>query len=453
MRVCLDRYVRAFQALPAGVREAEVQAEMFEELEIEVSGGERAGAESYRKTALYVRASGDRTGTAYTEKTDEDPYAVISKAMSNAEFSQSEGPDRMNPPYPRPVRIVEKEGPEGAAELFAAAVRLERAALGTDRRVKKAFGCRARKTVRASRVTNSHGLDTYLENAYFKASLSVIAAGDDGKPHMGSAALTSRKLADIDLEDLAKKAVASAVIKMGEGRLPGGVHDAVLSNTVTRNILATAWQELVGAYMLNGSAIFKGQPGETVGSRVLDITDGPSHPLCGYNQAIDCEGTLCKSKSIVKSGRLVTPLHNLESAARAGHKPTGNAGRSALMSGSIPINIITVPAVLYIEPGEATVHDLIRMMGDGIYLTYSLDTFHSINIPSGEFSIPCGGVVYRDGKEAGTVQQLTMAGNLRDLFLAIEDVGDDLVFEEFIRKTYCYGGPSLLVRGVRFAGQ
>jgi PmbA protein len=453
LKVDLEKYKKAFDALPQGVREAEVQGEMFEELVLQVKSGAISGTESYSKTALYLRASDEKTGTVYTEKLDEDPYEVISRAMYNSQFSQQERPDLMRSPYDTPLRIVDEESPQDVDGLLKVTAELEKIAGSIDKRVKKVLWCTGRKTTRASQVVNSKGLDTYLENTYFRLYLMVMAQADDGVPHMGSADMACRNLDGIDLEKLAKRAAESAVLKIGTGRFPSGIHDAVLSNTVTRNILATAWQEFVGTYMQRGSAIFKGEVGERIGSEVLNIIDGPSHPLYGYNQAIDCEGTLCKTKSIVKNGKLVTPLHNLESAALAGQEPTGNAGRVALMSGTIPINIITVPATFYIEPQHNTVEDLIAKMGTGIYLTYSLDTFHSINIASGEFSIPCGGVVYRDGEPVGTVQGLTMAGNLRELFANIDAVGDDLVFEEFIRKTYCYGGPSLLVRGITFAGQ
>lgn len=454
MRIDLNRYIRAFKSLPPPVKEAEVQAEMFDEILVGSRSGELRTLQNYVKTAYYVRVTGEKTGTAYTERMDEDPHEVIVRALANSEYASDAVPARMHPPYPAPLRIIDDEQPEGVVQLWGTARELEKIASGLDCRVKRVSDCWVRKTTRRSRVVNSKGLDTYLENTYFKAVISVVAYGDGGKVCVGKAETTSKKLSGINLEDLARRAVGQATIQIGkQTEVNTGVYDAVLSNVVTRNILATAWQEFVGTYMVNGSSIYKGEIGERIGSTALSITDAPEHPMWGYNQAVDCEGTVCEKKAIVKEGRLVTPLHNLESAARAGHRPTGNAGRSALMSGSVPVNIITVPAVLYIEPGEDSVEKLTEKMGDGIYLTYSLDTFHSINIASGEFAIPCGGVVYRGGEKVGVVDQLTMVGNVKDLFTSIERVANDLTFEEFIGKSYSYGGPSLLVRQMKFAGR
>ena len=87
------------------------------------------------------------------------------------------------------------------------------------------------------------------------------------------------------------------------------------------------------------------------------------------------------------------------------------------MTGSPPIHLTTVPALLYVEPGEEAQAQLIGRMGTGLLLTYSLDLFHSVNIASGAFSIPCGGVWYENGRPVGSVSQATVTGNVKDLFL------------------------------------
>ena len=156
---------------------------------------------------------------------------------------------------------------------------------------------------------------------------------------------------------------------------------------------------------------------------------------------------------IVVDGKLVTPMHTLASASAEGHEPTGNAGRVALLTGTVPVNIVTIPSIFYIEPGSATKTELIEKMGSGILLTYSLDPFHSITISSGEFSIPCGGVVYEDGKQAGLVEQITMAGNMKELLQNIQAVGCDLQLDEFNYKNYCFGAPSMLVKDISISSK
>ena len=64
-------------------------------------------------------------------------------------------------------------------------------------------------------------------------------------------------------------------------------------------------------------------------------------------------------------------------------------------------------------------------MGDGILITEYFDLFHSLDISSGNFSVPCYGVLIRDGKETGTVFGLNLSGNFRQLLAQVKEVGMD----------------------------
>jgi PmbA protein len=123
------------------------------------------------------------------------------------------------------------------------------------------------------------------------------------------------------------------------------------------------------------------------------------------------------------------------------------------MTGNVPIALTTVPGLFFLKPdAQNTQGQLIKRMGTGFVLTYSLDLFHSVNIASGQFSVPCGGYFVQNGETAGSVSQMTVAGSLRDLFTAVEAVGDDLDFDDFYFRNYCVGSPSALLRGLKFSG-
>ena len=260
-------------------------------------------------------------------------------------------------------------------------------------------------------------------------------------------------LKDLDCRALAAKALATADLSDGGGTLapaavPSGKYAAVLSNQVTRNIMITAWMSFVRERMESGNSAFSmNQP--LAASEKVSLVDNPCPPNWSVDYRLDSEGTLCEKTDILRNGTLVTPLSTLSSGTSS-----GNAGRIAGLSGTTPINLITIPSCIYIESGDSTVEEMLQQMGDGIYLTYSLDVFHSINIASGEFSIPCGGILYKDGKPVGTADQLTIAGNLRELFRDILAVGNDLTLEEFMfYHNYSYGGPSLLVKELSFSSK
>jgi len=217
--------------------------------------------------------------------------------------------------------------------------------------------------------------------------------------------------------------------------------------------MMTAWQMFSGMKYNNGSSAISGKLGETIGSSALSITDSPSHELTGYHYEFDCEGTPSERQRLVESGKLVGLMHNISSATGLDTSSTGNAGRYALLSGSIPTDIIITPKIFYIEPGENSLEKMIEETGDGIYITHSYDVFHSINIGSGSFSIPCRGTVIKNGKPRHNITGLTINGRLTDLFAKVRAAGNDLYIEEFLRKSYCVGAPSLLVERLQINGK
>jgi PmbA protein len=147
-------------------------------------------------------------------------------------------------------------------------------------------------------------------------------------------------------------------------------------------------------------------------------------------------------------------MHNLKTSSQMGTEAGGNAGRRALLSGAISTDISVIPKNIFIEPGERSVEELIQNMAEGIYITDSYDIFHSINIGSGDFNIPCRGVMIKDGRWQHAVTALNMCGNIMDLFNDIEEAGSDLNMEPVIMlKSYCIGGPSIRLKKLQVNGK
>ncbi len=448
MKIDLKAYEKAFSKLPEKVKEAEVCADLREELLISVLGGEQDSAENFSRTTLYLRTTAEKTGTVLTEKLDEDPYALMEKALAGASCSQSEETEPMNVGE----NFCKISGDDSAAvsDIRKAACELEKAALSTVG-LSAVRECALRKSTFARRVINSKGLDRYQEHSAYLASLTVTVNGTEIKVEEYVPSLNELNFHELALSALRKaEEYGSSLPKID---LPSGAYPTILSSTVVRNMMIAIWQTFSGERLLNGTSAFANTDKE-IGASCLNIVDDPLPENWSVDYSLDSQGTVCKKKYIVKDGKLIQPLHTLTSAAASHSLPSGNAGRVASLSGSTPIAAIAVPSCIYVESGDKSPDELIAMMGDGVYLTYSLDVFHSINIASGEFSIPCGGIVYKKGKAIGKVEQLTIAGNLRDLFRNILAVGKDLALEEFMfYHNYSYGGPSILIKELSYSGK
>ena len=251
MNLDLTAYEKAFAALPENVTAAEVCADGHEELLIRVSGGKQTGSENFSKTTLYLRASGEKTGTVLTERLDDDPYRLMELALDCASYSQADAPELMN--EADSCHIVTGDDSCTAADILNAAIHLEAQAAALPG-VSTVTGCFVRKTTLARRVLNSRGLDRFLEHTGYLASVSLRASREGAAGPAGSAEAYVDSLDQLDCKALARKALETADRSDGGGTLapaavPGGKYAAVLSNQVTRNIMITAWMSCLASWL------------------------------------------------------------------------------------------------------------------------------------------------------------------------------------------------------------
>ncbi len=443
----MDGWLRAMEHLPEGVRLAEVNAERIRCTDLTVKNGEAISSSSFDQTRYYVRAGSESLGMVYTERGEGEESLLLKAASDQARLVSGK-----TPPLLRDAdvfRDMDMAGEESIRDMLDCGARAEKAMEGLQIRQ-----LHVRVTRRESRTLNSRGLDAASGRSW--AELSAVAAlprsgMQDAEAENG---VSARSLSGLDPEAFGGKIRRLCDLTDGHGlrpvTVPGGSHDCVMTGQVLRNILMTAWRSLSAEAMQGGSSCFR--PGERIGSRAVEILNAPSHPLSGKSWPVDSEGTRVERTVLVREGILREPMYTLSSGAKDGKESNGCAGRIPVMTGNVPIAVTTVPGFVYLRPDEReSLEGLVARMGTGIVLTYSLDLFHSVNVASGLFSVPCGGFYVRNGEAVGSVSQMTVAGHLRELFGAVEAVADDLDFDDFYFRNYCVGSPSALLRGLRFA--
>lgn len=445
----LTAYQRALERLPAGVARAEVNAERIRCTDIAIRNGRAASSVSFDQTKYYVRAGGERLGTVYTERPDDDAAALFTLAAENARWTDAGGAP-MNGPE-RSLRDSDGKENEPIRDLIAFGAEAEGALRGAD-----IHFLHVRVTEREMRTVNSLGLDSFTHRHWADAYAAVSLPRSGMQAAEAEANVSARSLSGLHPAAFARKALALADQADGGGlkpvSLPSGRYDCVMTGQVMRNILMTAWRSFSAEAMAGGGSVFRAA-GERVGSAAVSLINTPSHPLSGKQMPVDSEGTPMGETLVVADGLLREPISTLASAQKLGLHASGCAGRVPVMTGNVPIALTTVPGLFYLRPDARNAQErLVKRMNTGFVLTYSLDLFHSVNIASGLFSIPCGGYFVRNGEAAGSVSQMTVAGSLRELFTAVEAAGNDLDFDDFYFRNYCVGSPSALLRGLSFSG-
>ena len=184
--------------------------------------------------------------------------------------------------------------------------------------------------------------------------------------------------------------------------------------------------------------------GEQIAAEIVTLVDDPFHKDNPMPINFDAEGSPTHKKNVIENGKLCTLLYNLKTAAVAGKKTTGNASKAGY-DGTVAVR----PFTLYLENGSISEEELLRQVGNGVYIT-SLGGLHAgANAISGDFSLQSSGFMIEGGKKAGYVKSFTVAGNFYDLLKNITALASNLKMPGMGRL----GSPSVLVEGLSIAGK
>ena len=435
---------RAFQyALEQGCDAAETYYAEGKDFEVNAQGGEMERYAVSRTGGLSLRVQlGGRDGYAYTECID-DPEELVRRAMDNARAIETDDEHPMQTACtyaPIDKKSCRLDGMD-EEEKIALALQLERDTLAADARVQRVMYCEVGTSEGRTGIHNTLGLCAERESrlAYCYAMPVVQEEGQVQN------ALAFRIGDDaLDTAACAAEAVRESVAKLGGEPVPSGSYAVVLRNDAMADLLGAFSPVFSAEEAQKGRSLLAGREGTAVAAACVTIADDPFHPYAP--RAFDGEGTPCVKKNVVENGLLTTLLHNLKTARKAGCASTGNGVRASAAS---PVGV--GPTVLYIVPGEQTLEELLADMGDGLLIT-ELEGLHAgLDPVSGDFSLKAAGRRIVDGRDAGAVSQITVAGNFLSLLNAVERVGADLKFG--LPGSACVGSPSIRVRSLMVAGK
>jgi len=198
---------------------------------------------------------------------------------------------------------------------------------------------------------------------------------------------------------------------------------------------------LAGA--INGSAVarhtsfLKDKLGRRIFPKGLNITDDPTMVRGLGSRPFDGEGAECLPLDLVADGYLNQWILDSATAAELGMKTNGRAARS----GANPYPSTTN---LTLQPGSQSQEDLIAGVKNGVFITDLIG--HGVNGVTGDYSRGASGFRIRDGQLAESISEITIAGNLIDMFGRMVPA-DDLKFESAV------SAPSVLIEGMTIAGR
>jgi len=292
-------------------------------------------------------------------------------------------------------------------------------------------------------IMNSKGMNLSQKFNLNYYVLSALAKdGDKGKTAMDYKA--SGDPIHFHDRDFIGGIAREAVSLLRAKPVASGNYPVILENKVAAQILG-GFKSLFSAEMVDKDlSLLKGLLGRKIGVEGLNILDDPTQEKALIHRKFDDEGTLARSKNLVKDGRLLEYLHNSKTSRKMGMAPGGNGYREGIKS-ALGIS----PTNLFIEPASKSFEELIREVEQGLLIT-EIQALHSgLNAISGDFSLPAQGYRIEGGRITDSVDQITISSNIMEVFQQISGISDDLYFH-IPNGMGSVGSPSLLIEEIRF---
>jgi PmbA protein len=244
-----------------------------------------------------------------------------------------------------------------------------------------------------------------------------------------------------DLESAAavgRRAGEKAVKRLNPRKAATGKVPIVFDPRVSNSLIGHLAGAINGAGIARGVSFLKDKLGQRVLPAGVDVVDDPHRRRGLRSKPFDGEGLANAKRLLVEDGILKTWVLDLRSARQLGLKSTGNASRGTSSPPGPSTNN------LYMPPGKSSPAALMAGITSGFYCTELIG--FGVNNVTGDYSRGAAGFWIERGEIAYPVSEITIAGNLKDMFLNLA-AADDLVFR------YGTNAPTLRVDGMTVAGR
>lgn len=415
------------RSLSVSVREGdleEVEREESRDLGLRVFVGRRQAAVSGSDISPEARARLVERAVAMARLAPEDPYAGLAdpEMLARGELPDL---DLYDPTEPSPETL------EARARAAEAAARAQPKVTNSD------GGSSSWSSSRWVIVT-SGGFTGVHRASGFSIGASAIA-GDESGMEVGYDGRSTRWEADLPSpESLGAEAGRRAAARLGARKIASTTAPVIFENRLAASLLGPLVGAISGPAIARGTSFLKDRLGRPVFGPHVTVTDDPHRPRGLGSTPFDDEGVRNARRNLIDAGVLTTWLLNSASARQLGLTTTGHASRG--LAGPPGVS----PSNLTLQPGEKDLQGLMKDAGKGLLITSMFGP--SLNGNTGDWSVGCAGFWFEDGEIAYPVSEITVAGNLIDIYGRLIP-GSDL---EFRGAT---NAPSLLVDGLAIAGR
>ena len=308
-------------------------------------------------------------------------------------------------------------------------------------------GCQTQGIIESGEIAiyNSKGLNLSHRNNV--AGLIAVGVVTDGKEMSNDYQIKLGKLDEIDTDKLVKKAVDGAKEKLGGEVAPTGQYPVLFDSSAMSSLLGVFSGVFSSEAAQKGLSQLAQSEGQVIAAPCVTLVDDPFHSDNPEPINFDAEGSPTHRKNVIENGVLNTLLYNLKTAAVAGRKTTGNASKAGYDAA-----VAVRPFTMYLKGGDVSEEELLKMAGNGVYITDLSGLHAGANPISGDFSLQSAGYMVENGVKTTYVKSFTVAGNFYELLKNIRALANNCELPRAMGMT-TFGAPTTLVDGLSVAGK
>ncbi len=285
--------------------------------------------------------------------------------------------------------------------------------------------------------TTSTGFQGSYKSSSFSLSVSAVA-GTGTTMERDYDFTSTRHFSDMDkAATIGRNAGERALRRLGATRAKTERLPVVFDPRVANSLLGHFAQAINGMTITRGTSFLQNALDTAVFAPGIHIHDNPERPRGLRSRPFDAEGVKTRPLTLVEDGVLKSWVLDCSTAAQCDLETTGSASRSIAGPPS--------PGTtnLYMAPGALSPEELIGSIEHGVYITELIGM--GVNPVTGDYSRGAAGFMIENGTVTGAINEITIAGNLKDMFARLTPA-NDLAFR------YAINAPTLLVDGMSLAG-
>jgi PmbA protein len=326
------------------------------------------------------------------------------------------------------------------AERIEYARRAEKAALDFDPRIKNSEGGSFDAATGRKVLANSHGFVGEYRRSYCSVAAVPIAQDERGNMQRDYWFSVARNLGRLESPDQVGRVAAERTIRrLGARKAKTSQVPVIFDPMVAASILEHIFEGVNGDSVYRGASFLAGKLGQKIAGDNVTVIDDGTMPGGFGTSPFDGEGIPTRRKLVIEGGTLKSYLLNTYTARKLGLETTANASRG--LAGTPGIG----PGNYFLQPGQKTPKQIIADVDEGLYVTEFLG--HGANLVTGDYSRGASGLWISGGELSYPVEEITVAGNLKDMFFHISEIANDLEFRGSVAS------PTIRIDGLTVGGE